>query len=417
MSRRAMLRAAGIGIALPLLDAMLPSGLRADEKIEALTPHRMVLVGRTLGLHAPNFFPEKAGRDYEATRYLKRLEPVRGDLTVFSGMSHVGYPGGHHTASALFTGVSPERIRGEQDVRNTVSLDDFAAERVGGETRVPSLVIGSYAAMSWNPKGVANPALTNQGSVFKKLFINGTPEEVARETRRLEDGKSILDVVRGQMKTLSGKLGASDRDRLDLFANSIREAEHRLQQDQAWATKPKPKVDYKIQEMPLEQMVGRQRQWYDIVRLALQTDSTRVIMLVHDEGGKAIIPGLTMAHHDASHHGKDAAKLEQLAIVEEAEMQVFSEFLVSLKTIQENGRSLLDKSIVLIASNLGNASAHSTSNLPIILAGGGFKHQGHVAYDQKKNMELSNVYVRMLKQMGIEADKFGISTGVLSDVG
>ena len=418
LSRRTVLRAAGVAVGLPLLDAMMPGGLRAEEKAEALTPRRMVLVGRPLGLHAPHLFPEKSGPDYEATRYLKLFEPVRGDFTCISGISHLGYPAAHHTHGALFTGVSPLCVRSERDIRNSVSLDYIVAQHLGTQTRVPGLVLGSNSPMSFNHKGVANPAQTRVSSVFKQLFIDGTQEEVAREMRRLEDGQSILDGVRDQMKSLSNKLGAGDRDRIDLFASSIREAEQRLQQDQAWVAKPKPKVDYKTPaEIEHALVIERQKQWYDIVRLALQTDTTRVIMLIHGEGGNAKIPGLNINHHDASHHGQDEQKIEQLAIVEEAELKVFSEFIGSLKTLQENGRTLLDKSMVLMSSNLGNASAHKTDNLPVIVAGGGFKHQGHLAFDRKNNKALSNLYLRMLHQMGIEAASFGCSTGVMSDLG
>jgi len=417
MSRRTLLRSAGVCIGLPLLDAMLPGGLHAEEKAENMAPRRMVLIGRPLGLHAPHLFPEKAGKDYEATRYLKILEPLRGDFTVISGISHLGYPSGHFTDVALFTGVPPTGVRSERDIRNSVSLDYFVADRVGRETRVPSLTLGNGVPLSWNYKGVANPSQGRVTQLFKQLFIEGTPDEVAKETRRLEDGQSILDGVRGQMKSLSGKLGASDRDRIDLFATSIREAEQRLQQDQAWTHKPKPKVDYKPQEFDGAMMVEKERQWYDIVRLVLQTDTSRVVLLVHGEGGNPKIPGLTIGHHDASHHGQDEHKIEQLAIVEEAELKAFADFLASLKGINENGRTLLEKSSILIASNLGNASAHKTDNLPVIVAGGGFKHPGHVAFDRKNNKALSNMYLRMIHQMGIDAPSFGSSTAAMSELG
>lgn len=417
MSRRTLLRSAGVCIGLPLLDAMLPGGLHAEEKADNLAPHRMVLIGRPLGLHAPHLFPEKAGKDYETTRYLKIMEPLRGDFTVFSGVSHLGYPSGHFTDVALFTGVGPAGVRSDKDIRNTVSLDYFVAEQVGRQTRVPSLVIGGGVPLSWNFKGVANPTLTRVTQLFKQLFIEGTPEEIEKETRKLEDGQSILDGVRGQMKSLAGKVSASDRDRLDLFSTSIREAEQRLQQDQAWTHKPKPKVDYKPQEFDGAQMVEKQRQWYDIVRLVLQTDTSRVVLLVLGEGGNPKIPGLTIGHHDASHHGQDEHKIEQLAIVEEAELKAFTDFLTSLKGVNEGGRTLLDKSGVLIASNLGNASAHKTDNLPVILAGGGFKHPGHVAFDRKNNKALSNIYLSMIHKMAIDAPSFGSSTGVMSELG
>jgi hypothetical protein len=417
LSRRAMLKSAGVAIGLPLLDAMLPRGLRADEKAARLSPRRMVLIARPLGMHAPFLFPEKAGLDYVAPRYLKPFESLRGEFTVFSGISHLGYPNGHHTDVALLTGAPPSGLRSASDIHNTVSLDHLVASRIGGETRVPNLVIGNGVPVSWNPKGVANLGQSRVTSVFKQLFVDGTPDEVAKEVRRLEDGQSILDGVRDQLKGLTNNVGAGDRDRIDLFTTSIREAEQRLRQDRAWASKPKPKVDYKPQEFDQALMIERERQWYDLVRLALQTDSTRTIVLSHGEGGKPKIPGLSLAHHDASHHGQDEKKIEQLAIIEDAEMKALAEFVQSLKDLKDGADRLLDKTMVFSSSNLSNASAHKTDNLPVILAGGGFKHAGHVAFDRKNNKALSNLYLRMLQQLNIDVPSFGTSTGALTEIG
>ena len=207
MSRRTMLRSAGVAIGLPLLQAMLPCGLRADEKAEAMTPRRMMLIGRPLGIHGPFFFPTKEGKDYEATRYLKLFEPLRGEFTVFSGMSHVGYFNGHSTDVALFTGAPVIGIRSDKDLHNTVSLDHVVAEKIGRQTRFPSLILSNGPAMSWNHKGVANPPQKSATAVFKQLFINGTPDEVVREVRRLDDGQSILDGVRDQLKGFSQRRG------------------------------------------------------------------------------------------------------------------------------------------------------------------------------------------------------------------
>jgi hypothetical protein len=164
-------------------------------------------------------------------------------------------------------------------------------------------------------------------------------------------------------------------------------------------------------------MLERQRQWFDLVHLALQTDSTRVIALwlwSHTE--RLDLPGVAVTHHDASHHGQDEGKIKQLALIEENEMKLFAEFLGKMKMSNEGGTSLLEQTVVFHGSNLGNASAHTCDNLPIILAGGGFKHAGHVAFDRKNNVPLSNLFVRMLQQMGIESDRFGSSTGILSEV-
>jgi hypothetical protein len=270
LNRRTFLRSAGVCIGLPLLDAMLPVGLGAERKAAALRPKRMLLISRPLGLHAPFFFPEKPGKDYEPTRYLTPLQEHRRDFTVFSGLSHLGYPGGHHTEVALLTGVSPEGVH-FGDIRNTISLDQEVAARLGGETRFPFLSLGG-GVLSWNRKGGKVPSEERATQVFKQLFIDGTPEEVAREVERIEMGQSILDGVRDQARSLGGSLGPADRRRLDVMLTSIREAELRLQQDQAWVLKPKPKVPAKpltddyISDL---RMLDRQRQWFDLVHLAL----------------------------------------------------------------------------------------------------------------------------------------------------
>jgi hypothetical protein len=418
MNRRTFLRAAGVTIALPLLDAMLPIGLGAERKADALRARRMLLIGRPLGLHTPFLFPENAGKDYEVTRLLKPLQEHRDQFTVFSGMSHRGYNAGHSSEPGLFTGVGPEGMR-PGDLRNTISLDQEVAARLGGETRFASLQLGG-GDLSWNRKGVKVPSEGQASRAFRQLFIDGTPAEVAREIERIRNGQSILDGVRDQAKALANTLGPADRERLDLMLTSIREAEQRLQQDQAWVKKPKPKVSvapFTDDHISDHKMLERERQWFDLAHLALQTDCTRSIALYlwsHTE--RLDLPGLAVSHHDASHHGQDEAKIKQLALIEEAEMKLFSDFLSKMKKTEEAGASLLDQTVVLHASNLGNASAHTNDNLPILLAGGGFRHAGHVAYDRKNNKPLSNLFVRMLQQVGLEIDRFGSSTGMLSEV-
>jgi hypothetical protein len=423
LNRRTFLRATGVCIGLPLLDAMLPVGLGAERKAAKLRTRRMLLISNPLGLYAPYFFPAKPGKDYELTRYLKPLKDHRQDFTVFSGMSHVGYPATHDTQYALLTGAPAERIR-FNDVRNTISLDQEVASRVGKETRVPFLSLGgginlTGGALSWNRQGVMVPSEGRATQVFKQLFIDGTPAEVAREVQRIKTGQSILDGVRQQARSLAGTLGPADRHRLDLLLSSIREAEQQLQQDQNWILKPKPKVkpkpftDDHFNDL---RTLDRERQWYDLVHLALQTDSTRVIALWLWSYGRVDLAGVAIGHHDATHHGQDEGKIRQLALIEEAEMGLFADFLSKMKRTDEAGRSLLDQTVVFYGSNLGNGSAHTCDNLPIVLAGGGFKHAGHVAFDRKNNKPLSNLFVRMLQQMDIDMDRFGSSTGSISEV-
>src|SRR5437660_1629841 len=196
LNRRTLLRAAGVAIGLPLLDAMLPVGIGAEQKAAAMRAKRLILIGRPLGLHTPFLFPEKAGKDYEVTRLLKPLQEHRDRVTVFSGMSHRGYNAGHGSEVALFTGVAPEGMR-PGDVRNTISLDQEVASRLGSETRFASLQLGG-GDLSWNRKGVKVPSESQATRVFRQLFIDGTPAEVAREVQRIQNGQSILDGVRDQ---------------------------------------------------------------------------------------------------------------------------------------------------------------------------------------------------------------------------
>lgn len=414
LDRRLFLRSSGVAIALPLLDAMTPA-IVARASAAAASPKRMVLVGQPLGMYAPYFFPEQAGRDYEPSRYMKLLEPHREQFTVFSGMSH-RYAAGHFAECALLTGVSPDHIR-PNEIRNGISLDQEVASRIGSETRFASLVLGG-GDVAWNRRGVRIPSQQRATQVFKQLFIRGTPQEEAREMRRVQDGQSILDDVRDQVQSISGKLSTADRQRLDLYLSSVREAEQRLQQDERWGKTPKPQVEVPVPTVDYggPQLLQRSRQWYDIVHLALQTDSTRVISLWLGSQERPEIDGVTIAHHDASHHGQEPTKLEQLALIEEAEIRLFGEFLEKLKQTTERDQNLLAQTAVFYASNLGNSSSHDNNNLPIILAGGQFKHQGHVAYDRTHNKLLSNLFVRMMQQLDIEADTFGASNGTVSEV-
>lgn len=420
LPRRTFLKAGGATLALPALDAMLPCGLRAATKAKA--PARMVLLHRGLGTYHPYLVPEKTGGDYDAPRYLKTLEAHRGRFTLFSGVSHLGYPNSHTTSAATFTGVGPEGVARGDDIRNTVSLDQVAAERVGNQTRVRSLTLnsmGGAASLSWNRKGMPVPKDGNRASIYKRLFIDGTPAEIERGIQRLAHGHSILDDMRGQLKSLHARLGAADRDRMELMETSIREAEVLLKQEEAWISRPKPKVDEPAAKFSdnAGNWVESQTRWYGLIRLALQTDSTRVIVFGIGEHNNQGVPGLEIGHHDASHHGKDPAKIEQFARYEEKDYRNFAGFLDQLTETREPGGTLLDHTQVLLTSNLGDASAHASNNLPTFLAGGGFKHQGHLRFDEENNYPLSNLYLRMLQKFGVPTESFGTSTGALSEIG
>jgi hypothetical protein len=385
---------------------------------ESLKPNRrMVCICTPLGLHPPDFFPEKTGNDYELTTYLNVLKDFRGDFTVVSGLAHAGMsPGFAHQASASFlTGIQGA---GRPGFRNAISLDQFAAEKIGGQTRFSSLALsGEGAGISWTRTGALMPASTSPSKVFAKLFLDGKLEDVKAQVTRLEDGRSILDDVRDEAKSLRSNLGADDRDKLDEYITSVRELEQRLVRDETWAKTPKPKVNVPPpQDIPnAADLIGRTRLLFDLSHLALQTDSTRLITIMLAGSTYAPpIPGVSLGHHDLSHHGKDPDKLSQLKIVEVETMKTLRDFLAKLKQSKEASDTLLDRTTVFLGSNLGDGSSHSVKNLPVLLAGGGFKHGQHLHFNEDNPPPLCNLYVSMLQRLGIETDKFSTSTGTLT---
>ncbi|WP_020468553.1 DUF1552 domain-containing protein [Zavarzinella formosa] len=413
LPRRTFLRAAGVSLALPWLDALAPTRAFGATPV---VPRRMVCVCTPLGLHPANFFPEKAGKDYALTPYLDVLKDHRDDMTVISGLSHPDIENSHDSIYSFLTAAPhPERRSG---FRNTISLDQFAAEKIGTETRYPSLSLsGEGFGLSWTRSGALVPSDFSPSRLFAKLFIEGRPDEVAAQARRLRDGRSILDSVGDQAKKLASDLGANDREKLDEYFTSVRELELRLAKNEEWAKKPKPKVDAKQpQDIPNSgDLIGRTRLLFDLTHLALQTDSTRLITIML--GGASTvppIPGVTMAHHDLSHHGQDPVKLAQLRTLEVEKLKVVRDLLSKLKQTKEEGATLLDRTMVFFSSNLGNASNHSCKNLPVLLAGGGFKHGQHLAFDPKNAPPLSNLFVSMLQRMDINAEKFGSGSGTLT---
>lgn len=415
IQRRSFLNATGITLALPWLETLAasPKRLSVDQP-----PRRMVCICAPLGLHPDNFFPQETGKSYKLSPYLELLEDYREDMTVISGLAHSGMGSSFaHQASASFlTGVPGA---GRPGFRNAISLDQFAADHIGTQTRFPSLALSGEGSggLSWTRTGALIPADNSPSKVFARLFLEGRADEVQDQMRRLEDGRSILDDVSDQANSLRSNLGSEDRDKLDEYLTSLRELEQRMVNDESWAKKPKPKVEVEPpKDIPnAADLIGRTRLLFDLTHLALQTDSTRLITIMLAGSSFAPpIPGVTLGHHDLSHHGKDPSKLEQLKIVEVETMKTLRDLLAKLKQSKEGNSTLLDLTTVFLGSNLGDGSSHSTQNLPVLLAGGGFQHGQHLPFDPKNPPPLCNLYVTMLQRLGIEADKFGSSTGTLT---
>jgi hypothetical protein len=376
----------------------------------------MVCICTPLGLHPPYFFPDKAGRDYALTPYLEVLKDFRNDFTVLSGLAHPEVGPSHDSIFSFLTAAPhPERRAG---FRNTISLDQVAVEHIGGETRFPSLALSCEGfSLSWTRSGALVPSDSFPSSVFARLFLDGRPEDVRAQVQRLRDGRSVLDAVRDQARKMQPALGVNDREKLDEYFTSVRELEQRLARAEEWSRKPKPKVDAKPPQNianPAD-LGGKSRLMFDLTHLALQTDSTRLVTLLLL--GTSLVPpvaGVSQGHHDLSHHGQDPTKIAQLKLVEIEQLKTLRDFLKKLKETKEDGVGLLDRTTVFFSSNLGNASTHATKNLPVLLAGGGFRHGHHLSFPAKNPPPLANLYVSMLQRLGVPVDRFASSTGTLT---
>lgn len=399
LHRRPVLRTAGIAISLPLLETF------ADKSSAAQTPRRMVAIQTNMGILPRYFFPDEEQPDWKQTHYLQRLAAHHQQLTVFSGVSLPGVTGGHTAQKCFLTGT-PHPERG--GFRNGVSLDQVAAEELGDQTRFPSLVLAitnENATLSYTRNGSPIPSEQSPRRLFEQLFVQGRPEEIDSRVDALKQGRSTLDFVADQSRRLNQRLSREDRSRMDQYLTAVRDLEQRLQKAEAWEHRPKPVVtaEAPAENMDPRQFVERSDMMFDVMKLALETDSTRIISLFID----------TTVIHNITHHGNRPDVLAELRGHEERQFDALGRFLTALAGTQEQGFSLLDRTMVLYGTCMGSANSHSNTNLPVLLAGGGFRHGQHLAFDQQNNYPLSNLYVSMLQRLGIEADLFSSGTSTM----
>jgi Protein of unknown function (DUF1552) len=416
LDRRAFLRGTGALLALPWLDAMLPAfATRAQAAAATTPPRRFLAINYSLGIHAPYFFPKQAGRGYELPPYLEPLKAFRDDFTVLSGLSHIEQNGANGHTSEM-TWLTTAKHPGLPGFKNSVSLDQFLVEKLAPDTRFPFLAlnVGGSESLTWTANGVNIPAEFSPSKLFRQLFTTGTAAEVQEQVKEFKRGRSVLDTVNGEAKKLERDLGPRDREKLDQYLTSVRELETRLLASEKWAQRPKPAVNAKppVDIQDRTDILARTRLMHDLMVLALQTDSTRFI--TYKAGGMNAVPkieGVDQDWHNLSHHGQETAKIEELKLIELAEFRELSRFLGLLKGVKEGSRTLLDQTAVLAGSNLGNASSHSWRDLPMLLAGGGFKHGQHVVAGGtgNDNARLGNLFVQIAQRLGVETDRFGTS--------
>lgn len=411
--RRTFLRGAGVVLGLPLLDAMTPAFAAPSPK--ATTPRRMIAIQTNMGILPQNFFPADAGPKYQATRYLELVKAHREKFTVFSGVSHPDVDGAHEAEKA-FLSATPHP--GSAAFKSTISLDQYAAELLGPVTRFRSFTLGvnheGVQGMVFNRAGVKIPAERSPATMYKQMFLQGSTKEIDARIEDLRQGRSMLDFVSERSHALGKTVSPADRDRLDQYYTAVRDLEKQLTLAQEWERKPKPTAPGPMVDdvADSKKLITRIERMLEIARLGFVSDSTRIVTLfINTFSVVADIPGVKDETHGLTHHGNRPEALDQLARIEGAQFQALNTFLTQLSSVKEDGEALLDRTMVLYGAPMGSANSHANTNLPVLLAGGGFKHAGHLKGDAKKNYPLPNLYVSMLQQLGLPVDRFATSTG------
>jgi len=402
IDRRKFLQGMGVTLALPWLESSM---MAAPTRIK-----RLVCFGNHLGFYPEAFFPKNSGADFIISPTLKHIEKHRKDFTVFSNLDD-GTNGGHAGVHAFLSGGIRKEMAAGFPEKN-ISIDQVAAEHVGSATRFPSITAGidSGTNMVWKRSGVSVPPINNPAQLFRALFVDQDNASRVMQRKVLLHRSSVLDALRESAKTLNGKLDASDRDKLDQYLTSVREVERRLQMSREWLDKPKPKSPIKTIGQAERQHIEEMPLLCDLLALALQTDSTRVTTFevpISFRTSELNVGG----YHSLSHHSKSEDRLGQLQKVEKYWMEQFGFFLNRLKE-----KKVFNDTLVVLGSGMSDGSRHSNRDLPVLLAGGGIKHEGHLICpaEGSKRIPLSNLLLSTLQWFGCDRERFGKSTGAFS---
>ena len=396
ISRKEFLK---VGAALPL--ALNSLSLRAAAK-NSLPPKRIIFICSCLGFYEPYFFPKKQG-DLSSSDYLKSMK-TKEKMTVFQNLFHSGMDTSNHDSEKSFlTGTpSPE----SPTFVNGLSLDQVLARQMGGGTRFPFLNFSIYDrgwGCSWNDRGSAIPPMHDEEKIFEMLFEE---EDLRSKKLQLKNDQNILDCLRRDLAQLRKR--GSEPGKLDSYQAVIGELEAQLNHEKFWLNTRKPKVEKSLSDDKEFVFSTKIRNLFELAKLAFRTDSTRVITLSMDWIDGAIkVPGATGGWHTLSHHGGKPDKISQLSRIEIDTLKHFNQFLFEMDQIKEEGGTLLDHTTVVMGSNFGDSSNHTCNNLPIIVAGGGYKHQTHTVLE--KPTPLCNLYLELLHKHNIDAAKFGNS--------
>jgi len=420
--RRFVLKSLGASLSLPCLPSLMAGSVGEGHAVQTLKKagegaRRFVAIGNLLGFQRKSLFPESTGEAYPSTPLLEPLEANRSDITVYRGLDH-GLKGGHFAVHTFLSGVLHHQAKDMPD--GNVTIDQFIADSLGMQTRFPSLTVGSEGGIhggcqiAWTRSGVRVPPITGPAELFEKLFVSDSKEAQIQRQRQNQVQGSILDAVRQEAKRLSSRVNHEDREKLDEYFTSLRDVEKRLELRERWTSQAKPEAPFEkpdnkntVDDLPL---------LYELIALALQTDSTRVATL---EIGGSFLPqhlGINRGYHSMSHHGNDEETVANLIKLERYQIEHFGKFLTQLKNKKNGESSLLESTTVLFGSGMGDGNSHKNTDLPIILAGGGYAHGSfrNVEEEKGRTLPLCNLYLDIAQKMGLEVDSFGTSTGTFS---
>lgn len=419
--RQFVMRSMTGSLAIPFLPSLLTSTLRGQQLLPATSAgvqsRRFVAVGNLLGFQLKHFFPDTTEKKFDQTPLLKTLAENRDQLTVYRGLDH-GLRGGHFAVHSFLSGVLHHESKNRKD--GNVTIDQYLANKIGRHTRFPSLTVGSEGGihggcqLSWTQSGIRVPPITGPAELFDRLFAVESKQTRERKIKENALQSSILDSMTEEARSLAKQVNQEDKSKLDEYFSSIRDVEKRLELRKRWADQPKPPAPFErpanqntVEDLPL---------LYELIALALQTDSTRIATL---EIGGSFLPqhlGINNSYHSLSHHGNDKKSIDKLVKLESYQLKHFGKFLTRLAGMQDGEQSLLDSTAVLFGSGMGNANSHTNTDLPIIMAGGGY---GSGKFKQVKSkglgkVPLCNLLLDIAHKTGVEAKSFGTSTGTFS---
>lgn len=391
----------------------------------------MVCIGNMLGFYPDAFWPKQPDSEQpdskqsdayqqsglQLSETLASLAPHQGDFTVIGGLDH-GLKGGHFAIHAFLSGVPS--VEAKSMPEGNITVDQYAAETIGGRTRFDSLTVGSESGihggcqMSWSRAGTRVPPITGPRQLFEKLFIGVAKADKQRAADRFRMKESILDAIGGDAKAVSKQLNRRDSEKLDEYLTSIREVEKRLSNSKRWVDVEKPTAPFAAPKNT--NMVDDLPVLYDLIAIALQTDSTRIATLEIGGDFEARDFGFKSGYHSLSHHGQRQESIDALKKIESYQVEQFSRFLTKLRATELGDSNLLDQTSVLFGSGMGNANSHTNTNLPIVVAGGGFRHRGSLwfAKNDPHRPPLTNLYLSLLHRFGVPAERFSTSTGTLA---